>query len=264
MTPLQLASLSAAAFAAGVVNSIAGGGTLLTFPSLLACGIGPVTANATSTVSLVPGSFAAFWGLQRELQRDRALLATMALPSIGGGLAGALLALRVGDAVFAAVVPWLILGATGLFMANEPLSRWLGRAAGGAEGAVVTTEATEPTPRALALIAVFQCVVGLYGGFFGAGIGILMLAALGLAGMRDIHRMNALKNLAAVCINGVASLTFIVRGRVIWWIVGVMALSAVLGGLLGAAGAKRVGPKIVRRLVVCVGVAIAAVMLARR
>ncbi len=258
-TPIQLVALVAAAFAAGAVNSIAGGGTLLTFPALLAAGVSPLAANATSTVALVPGSLGAFWGYRGELHNDRVVLVSLAVPSALGGVAGALLALRAGDALFAALVPWLILGATGLFLANEPIARWLGRKTGDTAG-----PAAKPSTRSLAAMSVFQFAVAVYGGFFGAGIGILMLAALGIAGMRNVHRMNAFKNFAAACINGIAAVTFAARGRVIWWLAGVMALAAVAGGVLGARAAKKVGQKTVRGLIVAVGVIIAAVMFARR
>lgn len=260
-TPIQLGALLAAAFAAGAVNSIAGGGTLLTFPALLAIGVSPLAANATSTVALVPGSLGAFWAYRGELQDDRIVLAALAVPSALGGVAGALLALRAGDTLFAALVPWLILGATGLFLANEPVSRWLGRTATDVDG---VSMARGPSVGSLAAMSVFQFVVALYGGFFGAGIGILMLAALGLAGMRNVHRMNAFKNFAAACINGLAAVTFAVRGRVIWWLAGAMALAAIAGGVLGARAAKKVGQNVVRRMIVAAGVILGVVLLVRR
>ncbi len=255
MDLLRIAALALSAFAAGAVNSVAGGGTLLTFPTLLAAGVSPLAANATSTIALVPGSLGAFWGYRHELENDRRTLVSLAIPSILGGIAGAALALRAGDNLFAALVPWLILGATALFLVNEPISRWLGR----------TREAAHrPSGASLAAMMAFQFVVAVYGGFFGAGIGILMLAALGIAGMRDVHRMNAFKNFAAVCINGVAAVTFVARGRVIWPIAAVMAVAAIAGGILGARGAKKIGQKNVRRTIVAVGVVIALVMFARR
>jgi hypothetical protein len=244
--------LTAAAFTAGAVNSVAGGGTLLTFPSLLGAGLAPLAANATSTLALVPGSAGAFVGLRGSLDGDRRLVAWMAGPSVLGGVAGTLLVLRAGDAVFATVVPWLILAATLLFLAAEPLSRWIrGRDAA-------------DRPVNVVALAAGQLFVALYGGFFGAGIGILMLAGLAIAGVRDVHRMNALKNLAAVCINGVSAITFALSGRVDWPVAGVMALGAVAGGRLGAGLALRAGQANVRRAVVIVGMGIAAVLFARQ
>ncbi len=248
--------LFAAAFAAGVVNSIAGGGTLLTFPSLLAAGLPAVTANATSTMALVPGSMSAFWGYRNEIRGEGRLLAAMAVPSLIGGVIGALTADRVGDAAFAKLAPLLVLGATLLFMAQDPIRRWALRfadpVAGDRRGA-----------GHLAAVSAFQLVVALYGGFFGAGIGILMLASLALLGLTDIHRMNGLKNLAAVCINGLAAITFALAGRVNWPIAGMMMIGGVLGGFAGARMAKRLGQVIVRRLVVGIGLTISAVLAVR-
>jgi uncharacterized membrane protein YfcA len=255
VSPLFVLALAGSAFAAGAVNSVAGGGTLLTFPTLLAAGVSPLNANATSTVALVPGSLGAFWGYRGELQNDRLTLFALAGPSVAGGIVGAWLALRAGDALFTKLVPWLILAATALFLVNEPISRWLGRRRDAAQ---------KPGATALIGMGAFQFAVALYGGFFGAGIGILMLAALGIAGMRNVHRMNAFKNFAAVCINGVAAITFVVMGRVVWWLAGIMAAAAVAGGFLGAGAAKKIGQKNVRRVIVGVGVVIALAMFARQ
>jgi uncharacterized membrane protein YfcA len=248
--------LFASAFCAGVVNSIAGGGTLLTFPTLLWAGVPAVTANATSTMALVPGSLSAFWGYRNHIQGEGRLLAAMAAPSLVGGILGALAADRVGDAVFAKLAPLLVLGATVLFMAQDPLRRWSGRSAHPGQG-------ERRDARHLAAVAAFQLGVALYGGFFGAGIGILMLASLALLGLTDIHRMNALKNLAAVCINGLAAITFALAGRIDWPIAFLMMAGGVLGGYSGAGMAKRLGQVIVRRLVIGIGLVISALLAAR-
>jgi len=245
--------LFAAAFAAGAINSIAGGGTLLTFPALLSAGLPAVTANATSTVALVPGSLSAFWGYRSEVRGEGRLLLAMALPSLVGGTLGALAAHHVGDDAFARLAPLLVLGATVLFMAQEPLRRW-----SRAEGAAHRRGRAQ-----LAGIASFQLLVALYGGFFGAGIGILMLAALGVLGLTDIHRMNGLKNLAAVCINGLAALTFAAAGRVEWPLAALMMVGGVAGGYGGAGLAQRLGPATVRRLVVAIGLGISAYLFVR-
>lgn len=257
-TLAQYGTLVLSAFAAGAVNSIAGGGTLLTFPALLAVGVAPLTANATSTVALVPGSASAFFGYRAELRDDARTLLALGLPSVAGGILGARLALRAGDALFARLVPWLILCATVLFMAQEPLGRLLRARASSAQ----TEEASEQ-PRLWAL-ALFQLLIAVYGGFFGAGIGILMLAALGLAGFRHVHRMNAMKNFAAVCINGVATVTFIAGRRVHWPFALVMATGAIAGGYFGAGVARRVGPRRVRQAVVAIGLGIAGLMFWRQ
>jgi uncharacterized protein len=248
--------LFCAAFLAGVVNSMAGGGTLLTFPALLSAGLPAVTANATSTVALVPGSLSAFWGYRSEVQGEGRLLAAMAVPSLMGGTLGALAADRVGDAVFAKLAPLLVLGATCLFMAQEPLRRWA-RSASGSRG-----EGGREV-RELGPIAGFQLLVALYGGFFGAGIGILMLASLGLLGLRDIHRMNGLKNIAAVCINGLAALTFAACGRVNWPIASFMIVGGIAGGYTGAGLARRLGQQMVRRFIVLIGLLISLYLFLR-
>ena len=247
--------LFGAAFCAGVVNSIAGGGTLLTFPSLLAAGLPAVTANATSTMALVPGSMSAFWGYRNEIAGEGRLLAAMAVPSIVGGVIGALTADPVGDAAFAKLAPLLVLGATVLFMSQEPLRVWARR--------IANPGSDRRQLAHLAAVSGFQFLVALYGGFFGAGIGILMLASLALLGLTDIHRMNGLKNLAAVCINGLAAITFALAGRVDWPVALLMMAGGVLGGFSGAGMAKRLGQVVVRRLVVAIGLTISAVLAVR-
>ena len=257
--PVQMLLLFAAAFAAGTINSVAGGGTLLTFPALLAVlgGVpnGPVIANGTSTVALVPGSLSAFWGYRREMDGDRRILWTMAVPSLLGGAVGAYLATHIGSDLFKRLVPWLIFAATFLFLIQD----WVRRHIGG-EG--LADAASSPAPPGLGAGGasslglggmVFQFFVAVYGGFFGAGIGILMLAALGFLGQTNIHRMNGLKNFAAVCINGVGALTFILYRRVDWPLAALMAVAAILGGWGGAGAARRIGQANVRRIVIVIG-----------
>lgn len=246
MMDLHYVALFAAALAAGAINSVAGGGTLLTFPALVLV-LGPghaVLANGTSTVALVPGSLSAFWGYRTEMADARADLRRWAIPSLLGGALGAWLAVHLGDRVFSRLVPYLILGATGLFLLQGPLRAWLDS----------RPQAASRPPSSLGVVA-FQFIVAVYGGFFGAGIGILMLAAMGILGQTNIHRMNGLKNFAAVCINGVAAATFIWSGRVRWELAGLMMGAAIVGGYAGAGLAKRVGQANVRRVVVAIGLA---------
>jgi uncharacterized membrane protein YfcA len=251
---VQYALLFLAALLAGAINSVAGGGTLLTFPALLAIGVPWVAANATSTVALVPGSLSGFLGYRSEMEGSRGDLLRMGLPSVVGGLLGAVFVVKAGDTLFSHLVPWLIFSATALFIIQEPVRRWLAkRSAAGSGERGVTWGAM-----------VFQFFVALYGGFFGAGIGILMLAALGLMGQRNIHRMNGLKNFAAICINGVAAITFIALHRVHWAPAGVMAVAAILGGYAGAGLAQRVGQANVRRFVIFIGLSIGLYTLLHR
>jgi uncharacterized membrane protein YfcA len=240
--------LAASAFFAGAINSIAGGGTLLTYPALLAAGISPIHANATSNISLVQGSLAAFWGYRKSLAGDGKLLVALALPSVVGSIAGAFILLHLSERSFALVVPWLILGATCLFLLADRLQRR------------VSHRPEAPlTDRRLVVLVLVQLVVAVYGGFFGAGQGILMLATLGLCGLRDIDRMNGLKNFAAAAINSVATVLFIVGHRIEWRPAIGMAVCASLGGFVGAKLAQRVGKLVVRRAVVVIGFAAAAV-----
>ena len=247
--PLHLLLLLLAALAAGAINSAAGGGTLLTFPVLLSVlghvPNGSVLANGTSTVALVPGSLSAFWGYRGEVAGQKRSLWEMAVPSLLGGAGGAYLANIVNPATFSRLVPWLIFGATFLFLVQEPVRRWIGRG---------TSEGSAAQARPLGLGGMmFQFCVAVYGGFFGAGIGILMLAALGFLGQTNIHRMNGLKNFAAVCINGVGALTFIFYKHVDWPLALSMMVMAIAGGYGGAGLAKHVGQPNVRRFVIAVG-----------
>jgi len=250
----QEGAVCAAAFVAGMINSVAGGGTLVSFPTLLWIGRDPIIANVTSTVALWPGSLGAMLGFRRELGDGRRWMALLAAPSLLGGLIGAMLLLRTPSRVFGSLVPYLILFATVLFAAQEPLARWLRR--GRPEDHVANA-------RWWAGAALFQFFVALYGGYFGAGIGILMLAALGLLGLTDIHQMNGLKNFFAVCINLVAAAYFMLWGPVDWLDAGVMAIAAISGGYGGAGLARRMGREAVRRVVVVIGVAMTVSLLLR-
>lgn len=238
-----------AAFLAGAINSVAGGGTLITFPSLLSAGVAPVAANATSTVALVPGSFSAYWGYRDEMEHGWRDMVWIGLPSLIGGYGGAVILVHTSDKLFGSLVPWLILGATALFAVQEPVRRLANRSGGANQGEAFRG-------RRLLVAVVYQFLVALYGGFFGAGIGILMLAALGMLGMSNIHRMNALKTFAAVCINGVAAAAFVVSERVVWNLALLMAAGAIVGGYGGAGFARRIGQRNVRLIVVVIGVVI--------
>jgi hypothetical protein len=225
----------------------------LTFSALLAA-LAPllgsheasVVANATSTVALVPGSLAAAWGYRREMHTVRRWTLLLLGPSLLGGAAGSLLVTRLDPHYFATLVPWLILTAALLFMAQPALMKL-----------IRLKPQPDPAPRTIAAIMLFQFVVAVYGGYFGAGIGILMLSALAMMGLPDVHQMNAVKNFLAFCINGVSVVIFAAENKVAWRYAPAMAVSAVLGGYLGARVARRIRPQIVRWFIIAIGLGLA-------
>ena len=244
-----------AAFAAGAINSIAGGGTLLSFPALVWIGVNPVMANATNTFALWPGSFAAMVGFRRELANVRRWLLLLTIPALLGGATGGVLLLHTSMATFTRLVPFLILGATLLLAGQELVTRRLG---------LVARAHENPSAGWITIVVVFQFLVGIYGGYFGAGIGILILAALGLIGLTDMHQMNGLKNLLAICINGVAAIYFAWSGAVLWKDGFIMAAAAIIGGYLGARVARHLGRTFVRRSVVVIGLAMGIALFFKR
>lgn len=253
---LKLAAVFGVAMLAGMINSIAGGGTLLTFPSLLAFGMDGKIANATSTLGLWPATIGGAFGYRDELRRGGSDLGWFMVPSFLGGLTGAVLLLVTGSKTFDELVPWLILGATALFMAQRPISRWLeGRSK---SGATSIDKERLPKRRLWTFILPLQFVVATYGGYFGAGMGILMLATLGLMGIEDIHHRNGIKNLAGMAVNGVALVTFIVGGLIDWQVAATMAGGSLYGGYISAGIAKRIGPQRVRWVVIAVGLSATA------
>jgi uncharacterized membrane protein YfcA len=245
----QLALVVVAAMIAGVMNAIAGGGTLLTFPALIALGVPPIHANATSTVALWPGSMGSIWGYRGVLRGAGLWASGFAIPSVLGGAAGAWLLLRTPPDRFSALVPWLVLGATVLFILHRPVMRWLAR-----HDAEPSAQSPElPSKRPPAALLGYQFLVAIYGGYFGAGVGILMLAAFGFMGLSNIHRMNGLKNWCGLCMNAVASTIFAFSSLVNWPVALAMAGGAIAGGYLGSRTAQRVSQDLVRGAVVAIG-----------
>ncbi len=250
MTLPEGALLFAVAGLAGAQNAVAGGGSFLTFPTLLFLGVPPVAANATNTVALWPGSLASAAAYRRELQGQPRRLVALSLVSGLGGYLGARLLLHTPDASFARLIPWLLLTATLVFAFGPVLAARLRTAGTAAAPGAPATERLSPA----GMLA--QLVISVYGGFFGGGIGILMMAALTMAGLTDVHRMNALKTWLAACINGVAVVTFVVAGAVRGPEAAVMAAGAIGGGYFGAALARRLDARYVRRFVIVVGAAL--------
>jgi uncharacterized membrane protein YfcA len=264
LTPaLRLPLVILASAVAGAINSIAGGGTLLTFPALVGLGVPPIVANATSTVALWPGALGSMWGYRQELTGMGRWATAFAAPSLLGGLVGAWLLLKTPPDRFDALVPWLVLGATVLFMVQGPMTRAIARRRNeqrsaemkrapsdvGSASPVSTAIGSRVPPSVLA----YQFLVAIYGGYFGAGVGILMLASLGFAGLTNIHQMNGLKNWGGLCMNAVAAITFAASGIVNWPVALSMAIGATLGGYGGSRLAQRVPQSAVRRAIVVIG-----------
>jgi uncharacterized membrane protein YfcA len=245
LTSGRLLVAALAALVAGVMNSVAGGGTLLTFPSLIAAGLTPLAANATSTVALLPAALSSMHGYRGELAGARRWALALTLPSVVGGGVGAALLLHTSDATFERVVPWLVIGATALFLLQRPLLRWVG----GHQAGTGTAESHGPSPA----MRVLQLGVGVYGGYFGAGVGILTLALLGFMRFANIHRMNGLKNWSGFAMNLVAAAMFAFSGIVDWPVALSMAVGSIVGGYVGARGAQRLPQGLVRAAVAVIG-----------
>lgn len=242
--------LSIAAALAGGVNALAGGGTLLTFPALFAI-LGPansVVANATSTVALAPASFSSAWAYRKELVAEGRWLKVLLLPSLAGGVIGTLLVTRLPESYFNMLVPWLILLASALFAMQSLLGRKKPKSD------AMPDEGTEQTLSHPWLIGFFQLLIAIYGGYFGAGIGILMLTGLGMMGLKNMHEMNALKTVLAGCINAMSVVIFVWDGKVNWPIALMMCIAAMLGGYFAAAFGRKLPPIYVRWFVIVMGI----------
>ncbi|HLI56041.1 MAG TPA: sulfite exporter TauE/SafE family protein [Actinomycetota bacterium] len=249
MAPAEILGLVAAAAAAGLINAVAGGGTLITFPTLLLFGTAQKVANATSTLALVVGTAGGMLGFRKQLAAVKSWLWRLLPPSLIGGGLGSWLLTQTSDRAFSRLVPFLILFATLLFLVQTPLRRWMGGA----------PPASPPGPRAVAGVIVFQFAIGIYGGYFGAGIGILMLASLGLLGLTDLHQMNGLKTVLSSLINLVAAVWFIAAGLIDWRRAGVMTVGALVGYWIGSHYSQRIPQARVRQLVTAIGLIIAGV-----
>jgi uncharacterized membrane protein YfcA len=226
-----------AAFA-GAINSVAGGGSFLTLPTLLYAGVTPVVANATSTMAMLPGSVASAVAYRRELQSRSEWLVALGPVSLVGGLLGGVLLVRTSDTSFMRLLPWLMLLAAATFtFGNQHAARCR----------------LEHLQGNLLLVSIVQFFIAIYGGYFGGGMGTAMLASFALVGMLDIHEMNALKTLLGVAINVLALGEFIVRGVVAWAPGLIMVAGAILGGYFGAVLARRMDPRWVRAVVIVIG-----------
>jgi uncharacterized protein len=236
---VTLLLLIAAAFAAGVINSVAGGGSFLTFPSLVFSGVTPVMANASNTVALVPGTAASVFAYRGDVQKlGEKHLKLWLVVSLFGGAVGAGLLLVTSDRTFRQIAPWLLLFATVLFAFGNQVSLAMRGLLHGSGW----------------LMIVLMFPIAVYGGYFGGGIGIMFLAALRLYGMTDIHGMNGIKTIMGGALNAFAALIFIVNGQVAWKPTLVMMGASIAGGWVGPKVARRVKPDAIRGLVIVVGV----------
>ena len=241
---------AAAAMGAGAVNAIAGGGTLISFPALVALGAGRVGANVTNTVALCPGYLGGAVAQRSQLPGQRTHLVRLSIAAGLGGLTGSILLLATGEAAFTKLVPWLILLACALLGGQNYIRKWLGIG-------------TRPhaAPGAIAVAATF--VVSIYGGYFGAGLSIALLAVLGLVIDESLPRLNALKQVLALVINVVAACFFAGSGHVIWTLVAVMAPASLLGGLAGGKLVNKIRPTVLRAAVVSYGTVLAVYYVVR-
>src|SRR5580698_3291455 len=240
---LRVLWLPVAAFFAGVLNTIAGGGSFLSLPALLAsttaAGVGAVTAQATNTVALWPGQLTSLVAFRQQLREYGWKLLPLAIASGVGGEIGGWLLLKTGNTMFRELLPWLLLFAAVMFVLSFPLGRWLQSLSGG--------------QRYNTWLLIGMVVVSIYVGYFGAGGGFLVMSLLGICGVHDIHEMNALKVVTAVVSIGIPAVTFIVAGRVQWHFCLVMAFLAALGGYLGAHYSCKVNKRGMRWAVALIG-----------
>ena len=253
LTPIQYILAALAALAAGVVNALAGGGTLITFPTLTFLGIPAVAANVTNTVALCPGYFGATLAQSNDLKGQKARLWFVVPAGVIGGIIGGVLLLNTGEKLFRSLVPFLILLASVLLAVQDPVRAWLVRRAQ-QTGSAKLPEAWAALPLGLAAV---------YGGYFGAGLSVIVLAVLGLTLEDTLTRLNALKQVVSFSTNVAAAIFFVFSGQVVWPVVLVMAVGALVGGALGGRLAGKIKPSTLRWIVVTIGVVVALVYLVR-
>ncbi len=250
---LQYVLAGLAALAAGLVNALAGGGTLITFPMLVAVGLPAVAANVTNTVALCPGYFGATLAQSNDLKGQKARLWFVVPAGVIGGIVGGVLLLNTGEKLFRSLVPFLILAASILLAVQDPVRAWLVRRAK-QNGSTKTSEAWAALPLGLAAV---------YGGYFGAGLSVIVLAVLGLTLEDTLTRLNALKQAVAFSTNVAAAIFFVFSGQVVWPVALVMAVGALIGGALGGKLAGKIKPSTLRWIVVTIGVIVAVIYLVR-
>jgi uncharacterized protein len=249
MSYFDLLIAALAAVGAGAVNALAGGGTLISFPVLVAVGVPPVAANVTNAIALCPGYFGATIAQLPNLKGQRAQLLLLVPVAVIGGLIGGIILLHTGERTFTALVPWMILAASLLLAIQEPVKKFVSR------------RLSNPSHKhhAMALSALPIAAAAIYGGFFGAGMSVMLLAVLGLTLDDTLTRLNALKQVLAFSVNMAAAVFFLFSNQVVWSAAAVMAIGALIGGALGGKLAGRLSPAALRWTVVVAGTCIAVV-----
>jgi uncharacterized membrane protein YfcA len=254
---LQALAIFGAGLAAGTINAVVGSGTLITFPTLLAFGYPPVLANVSNNVGLVPGAVSSAIGYRAELSGQRQRVLTLGSASLCGGLAGAILLLVLPAGAFKAIVPALICVALVMVIFQPRLQAWVARRQK-ARTAAPPGSVAVGGPVVWALVF----LTGVYGGYFGAAQGVLLLGVLGVAFAESMQRINGVKNILAALVNGVAALLFIAISHVDWAVAGLIAAGAIIGGQVGALVGRRLPPWGLRAVIICVGVAALVKLLA--
>jgi uncharacterized membrane protein YfcA len=252
LTPLQLLLAACAALAAGAINALAGGGTLITFPTLTFLGVPAVAANVTNTVALCPGYFGGTYAQRNDLRGQGKRLWLILPAAVAGGVLGGYLLLLSGEKLFKDLVPWLILLASGLLAIQDPVRAWLTRRMTAGGGSSLEKVTWFPVG-----------VASVYGGYFGAGLSVIVLSALGLTLEDTLTRLNALKQAIGFAVNVAAAVFFLFSGQVVWSVALVMAVGALIGGTLGGKLAGKVKPATLRWMVVIIGVIISIIYFLR-
>jgi uncharacterized membrane protein YfcA len=262
---LRALAIFAAGVAAGTINTVVGSGTLITFPTLLAFGYPPVLANVSNNVGLVPGGVSGVYGYRSELGGQRRRLIRLGSASVGGGLVGAILLLTLPQSAFKAIVPALIGVALVMVVIQPRLAKWVAerqraRAAvatadgAGADAAVVPAAPAAQEAIGGPVLWVLVFLAGIYGGYFGAAQGVLLIGMLGIALNDSLQRINATKNVLAGLVNGLAAIVFIIATHIDWGVAGLIAAGSIIGGQIGARVGRRLPPWGLRLVIVCVGI----------
>jgi uncharacterized protein len=250
---LNISLLFSTAVLAGGLNSVAGGGSFITFPTLIFTGVPPIAANATNNTAMWVAALTSIGAYRQDLQVERRLLLILSVTSLVGGTLGSIALLYTSSDIFNRLIPYLLLLATLVFICGDRIKTW---------SQTLTSKPDEPP--SMAKLVIFQLAIAIYGGFFGAGIGILMLATLTLSGIKNIHAMNALKAVLGSCINGIAIVPFVLAGAIVWQQAIIMAVGGSIGSYVAARFARKIPSHIVRRFVAVVAIIMTIYFFMRR